>query len=595
MTTHSDALVASDYIVCATLRKVADVFNVELLWERIRSGQDGVFLAEALKRRPRTARTRQRKETYYSHVIVRIPERDYLRDDRLEDGFARNALQEDLVLLHEQHLAQYLDDDMEVRYQVEPDTGLRVGEVRFLFGRGIYIPACDESPAFRIQVAGKDKDSWRTVGIIYPGQRLTLLNGNRRSSTFAIGGWPFLGGQSVLLVQRADDSGSVDVVAEPPSGLILDCGSDGEVMVSDHRGRGLWLRVVALSTEMESSAYWLSTVPKPAKSLLPPDEGTLAVEPEIEPVALETDTGIGVDTQSGHVVAEEPYTGVDHRGRREPVLGMPVNVGRPPEADAMEPLPSSEWPSPPPTPATIAFERPWPDVTMAASEPSPPEAHLHIVGIALQRLSVYEAAGIRDWRIHFDPAGAVVPGHHANAVVRLRIDSSDRVFGEIQEQSTLLNVPSVWQPLTGLALTLQAVPVPMADHYLGWVHLPAPLDLSIRCERDFSFGRGSEADIAPRLLADPQALRWRNVESSGGAGINAEYLGLSRCHLRLQARQGNWHVALESHNMPTYRLSPSGDHLDILTPDTHTRLIARVGELLVVGGYVLSLGSMAAP
>ena len=89
MTTHPDALVASDYVVCATLRKVADVFNVELLWERIRNGQEGIFLMEALKRHPRTPRARQRKETRYSHVVVRIPERDYIRDDRLEDGFGR--------------------------------------------------------------------------------------------------------------------------------------------------------------------------------------------------------------------------------------------------------------------------------------------------------------------------------------------------------------------------------------------------------------------------------------------------------------------------------------------------------------------------
>ena len=50
MTTHSDTLIVSDYVICATLRKVSDVFDVALLWERMRSGQEGVFLLEALKR-----------------------------------------------------------------------------------------------------------------------------------------------------------------------------------------------------------------------------------------------------------------------------------------------------------------------------------------------------------------------------------------------------------------------------------------------------------------------------------------------------------------------------------------------------------------
>ena len=70
MTTQADVLVASDYVVCATLRKIADVFNVELLWERVRGGPEGIFLMEALKRHPRAARGRLRKETRYSHIII---------------------------------------------------------------------------------------------------------------------------------------------------------------------------------------------------------------------------------------------------------------------------------------------------------------------------------------------------------------------------------------------------------------------------------------------------------------------------------------------------------------------------------------------
>ena len=106
MPTQPDTLVASDYVVCATLRKIPDVFNVELLWERVRGGQEGLFLMEALKRHPRAPRGRQRKETRYSHVIVRIPERDYVRDERLEDGLGRRTLLGELHRLHEQELAR---------------------------------------------------------------------------------------------------------------------------------------------------------------------------------------------------------------------------------------------------------------------------------------------------------------------------------------------------------------------------------------------------------------------------------------------------------------------------------------------------------
>ena len=115
MTTPTDVLVASDYVVCATLRKITDVFNVELLWERVRGGPDGVFLMEALKRYPRAARGRLRKETRYSHIIVRIPERDYVRDERLEDGFYGQNLLHDLRRLHEQELGRYLAEHATIR------------------------------------------------------------------------------------------------------------------------------------------------------------------------------------------------------------------------------------------------------------------------------------------------------------------------------------------------------------------------------------------------------------------------------------------------------------------------------------------------
>jgi len=51
-------------------------------------------------------------------------------------------------------------------------------------------------------------------------------------------------------------------------------------------------------------------------------------------------------------------------------------------------------------------------------------------------------------------------------------------------------------------------------------------------------------------------------------------------------------LKLESQNMPVYRLTPSGDLLDVLTPGVNTATEAKPGELLVAGGYVLALGAV---
>ena len=585
MTTHPDALIVSDYVVCATLRKVADVFSVDLLWTRERGGPEGVALLEALRRHPRTPRTRQHRETYYSQVIVRVPERDYVRDDRLEDGLGRRTLLRELSRLHEQEFGRLLAENAGIRYRMEPDSTLRPGEAQFLFGRAIYAPTSGETSMFRIEAAAEGRDEWRDLGPIYPGQRLTLLNGDRRASSFPVIAWPFVSGESVLLMVRAEPTMAVDVVAEPPGCLNLTGDDAGGFLARDRRNRGLRLRVTApagrrelsdslelTSVKVEEVAASVAEVAEVAESLEP----VLEPEPPVTPV-------------------NEDYPQMDHRGRREPVLGMAMEL----TGDEVK-LSMPVTPHPPPAPVTppILPASPAPPTPQIASGidqqtwiPRRPTARLQVLGVALQRLSTYATAGISDWRLSFNHTGGLVLDAHPEAAAWLRIDSLDRIFGEVAGASTPLNLPGAWRPFPELALEFHAVPQPMAGHYLGWMRLPTPLDLPVSQGRAVSFGRGSEADIAPRLLADPRSLRWEGDPAKTG-GISAEYLGLSRRHLCLQARRDDWWVQLESQNMPVYRLTLSGELLDVLTPGVNTATEAKPGELLVVGGYVLALGAV---
>ena len=592
MTTYPDALVASDYVVCATLRKIPDVFNVELLWERIRSGQEGLFLLEALKRHPRAPRARQRREMYYSQVIVRIPERDYIRDDRLEDGLGRRTLIRELQRLHQQELGRFLAENAAIRYRVEPDSALRPGEAQFLFGRAIYVPAEGETALFRIEAAAEGRGEWRDLGPIYPGQRLTLLNGDRRASSFAVMAWPFIGGESVLLMLRADPSGVVDVVAEPPGCLTLISDESGGFVARDRRNRGLRLRVTAPAAHVEPSmaqepladvaASVGLPIREPAASIAGTPESVRESEPPLTPM-------------------NEDYPQVDPWGRREPVLGISIDFNDPTPPLGFDSL-ASKPASPRPSPLTslplavggstqLESPTPPPEMDQQTWIPRRSAAGLQVMGVAFQRLSTYATAGISDWRLSFNRSGGLVLDAHPEAVAWLRIDSADRVFGEVAGLSSPLELPGVWQPFPELELELYAVPRPMAGHYLGWMRLPTPLELPVPRGRAVSFGRGAEADIAPRLLADPRSLRWEGNPAKS-AGISAEYLGLSRRHLCLQVRRDDWWVQLESQNMPVYRLTPSGDLLDVLTPGVNTATEAKPGELLVAGGYVLALGAV---
>ena len=568
MTTHPNALIASDYVICVTLRAVPDVFNAEWLWDRVRAGQEGVLLLEAFKRHPRRiARSSgQRQETYYSHVLIRISERDSIRDERLEDGFGHRLLLRELRRLHERELGDHLAENAAIRYRLEPDPVLRPGEVQMLFGRAIYLPADDEAPTFRIEVTADGQSDWREVGLIYPGQRLTLLNGDRRASSFAVVAWPFPGSESILLLQRPG-APLVDVVEEPPACLNLTGDGQGGFVARDHRGRGLRLRVVALAASAELPAL-------PERD--PPASPT---GPEERPVAPVADSGKPASGSAPSAPADGDYTMIDHWGRREPVFGIPIHF---------------EGPSAPP-PAILESSPPVPAAPAGLDQhtwiPRRPAVCLQVAGVALQRLSTYAAAGISDWRISFNRTGGLVLDNHPDAAAWLRIDSGDRLFGEVVGLSAPLELPGVWRPFPELELEFFGAPSSMTAHYLGWVRLPAPLVLPVPRERAVSFGRGSEADIAPRLLADPRSLRWEGKPNKT-VGISAEYLGLSRRHLRVQARREDWWVQLESQNMPVYRLAPSGEVLDVLSPGVDTAAAAKPGDLLVAGGYVLALGAV---
>jgi hypothetical protein len=587
MMNHPDALIASDYVICATLRKVPDVFNVELLWEqRIRGGQEGMFLLEALKRYPRTPRRRQDQEIRYSHVIVRIPERDYVRDDRLEEGFSRRALLRELRRLHQQEWGSFLAEPATIRYRVEPDATLRPGEVRFLFGRAIYLPADEEAPIFQIQATLEGQNDWWEVGLIYPGQRLTLLNGDRRASSFAVAAWPFPSGESVLLIVRPGVPNLVDVEAEPPGCLDLTDEGDEVFMVRDRRGRALRLRVAALAAAGEVVSASAPAIEEPAAGFVAPKSRLTANASAVRPDALVAEP----EAESEPVISALDQTCplVDPWGRREPVLGFAFDFAPPSAPVAL--APAADWPTSPPT-----FVEPPAPAPEGQDQytwiPQRPAVYLRVMGVALQRLSTYAAVGISDWRISFNRAGGLVPEAHPEAAAWLRIDSADRLFGEVVGHSALLELPGWWRPFPELAMELHAASPPMTAHYLGWVSLPAPLALPVPRERAVSFGRGSQADLAPRLLADPRALRWGGSPARSDR-ISAEYLGLSRRHLSVQARRDDWWVQLESRNMPAYRLTPSGELLDVLEPGANTAMAAKPGELLVAGGYVLALGEI---
>ncbi len=208
------------YVFCATLHDVKDVFNVENLWARARRGQKGQFLLEALEQHPRTQANRHQGKTYFSHVIVQVPKEKYLGDDDLNAGAGVHRLMADLCQCHQEKLGAYVANGEAIRYRVEPNPALAADEVRFRFGPAISLPAADEAPIYRIYQQTDSAN--QELGVIYPGQRLTLLNGDPDGSTFAVPGWPFGKEASLLLKLKAEAAQTrLEIAARPEHSLTI--------------------------------------------------------------------------------------------------------------------------------------------------------------------------------------------------------------------------------------------------------------------------------------------------------------------------------------------------------------------------------------
>lgn len=211
---------SASYVFCATLHDVRDVFNVENLWARARRNrQKGQFLLEALQQHPRTQRNRHQGESYFSHIIVQVPNSDYLHDDDLHAGSGAQMLLADLRDYHQQKLKDYVAPGEDIRYRIEPNPALPAGEVRFRLGPAIYLPPADQPPLYRLyqqtDIANQE------LGLIYPGQRLTLLNGDPDGSTFPVPNWPFGTEASLLLRLKPESETGPEVAARPENSLTV--------------------------------------------------------------------------------------------------------------------------------------------------------------------------------------------------------------------------------------------------------------------------------------------------------------------------------------------------------------------------------------
>ncbi len=252
-----------DFIVCATLERVKDVFDFIQLWGPPLSGQQGRCLRDVLTSYPRTLGDRRHpQETYFSHIIIRIPQLAYDDDELFYGGSRRAHLIADLTDKYQSELTSYLPENATIRYYVEADPDLPADRVQFLFGWGIYLPDDQEVPMCRVHWT--EGGVTREIGAIYSAQLHTLLNGQLTTSTLALPQWPFEADRALWLRHRrlaptsrrgmqpmipalSIASTTLEVCAIPDGCFTIQMESTHSVIASDRQGHGLIIRAQPLT------------------------------------------------------------------------------------------------------------------------------------------------------------------------------------------------------------------------------------------------------------------------------------------------------------------------------------------------------------
>lgn len=488
------------YVQVALLAGVEDVFDPDLLWmphHAFRWGSRGLKgVIDAMG-----SRVGEREHVPFS-VQLELPA-DKVERDRRIGGRNCEELQTALEQRHARDFRDRLPDGLMPRYAIAAATDLRPGQVRVRLGPAIYVPDADELPAWKVQVC-RDGVMWNASGpiLLSEHQRLSILAGSVDRGSQVLPVWPFRADCGLVLLNLPGQD-RLDLSSEPLGALevtwneILQCHVVREAGAPAGEGAEspcLYVKATRLqAVSLPDTPSRSQALQRPVKATRLPPAAVAAGRAE---PALQPDT---VDTPDSSLLADAPTM----------VAQMP---GEPPSGQADEPGPSS----------SVLDDAP----TLLALRPAR-HATLSLEGLAVQRPSLFAAAGVRGVEWGLDAAGGVVAPRSAAAGLRFTVDARDDVHVATAAGMRRL-LPGEALPLKGgqYILRLESLPPPLDTHYVGWLKLPLGHPARIAHGQSVGVGRQLEALAPLRPLAGPGFLL-------ADPGVGGDRMGLSRRHFEL--------------------------------------------------------------
>lgn len=425
----------------------------------------------------------------FSHVIVELPDVAIAKDQRKSSGKKRVALEEKLVESHMSSFKGRFEEGRTPRYSVRAASDLAPSTVRVRFGDTIYVRDSSEQSAWELHTS-MDGVMWDVGPSMMEKQRQLMFGSNVQSASDVIAHWPFGDTVSLILVNNIGST-ELDLSSEPFNSIQIEQDHDLDCFVLKNDNKFFYLKTKRLI----SDASVTEIVEAPSN---------------LEQVLAEPTKGFMIPTKSIQTERKEPsLSDVSDTGLEESDHFDTVS----------EPLQDKTFVAN----ASVSIDE---DRTYVPSC-SEPEVQIHtisLIGIGIQRVSLYEKYKVSEVGFAFDGTGMVVPGLKMKAadILGFFVNQSDTIQVVTNSGSRLVEIGENLPLTPTRKISLAHVPAEMNADYLAWCPIPNPLKEPISTGKRTIFGRSKPAFKKLRVLSE------KNVVRANGSVINdGDMMGVS--------------------------------------------------------------------
>lgn len=520
------------YVTSTLLENIHDPLNADLIWgsqPTTTHATNGLraFLENHLYSHNRIA---------FTNVIVELPMGEVVKDERTARGENTKRLTVRLQELHKQDLSSNLPTTQpEVRYQVLKGADLEDGQIRVRIGCAIHVPSPNEREAWSVEVSHNRGQIWGDPIKIHEKHHCVLLGDSPENASFSIADWPFDSHIAIVFINKPEAE-TLDISAEPLNSLHI---------TPDPDMPGCY-KVEAPATNQTDD----DTNTQPAKQLylkcqrlIPAQRQPAELAAAEKPKALST---ISVATKS---TAPADATNTATTAPQAQATQTPLQQAAPTHMPKNANVPDQTIVYQPEQPTAVV------DKTIVWLPPHINNAPMiQLAGIAIQRPSIFQTAGIEAFSFGYDSIGRIVAPNHADAVLRFHINNQDVFKLHTKEGGRVFQLGDKCRLPDATLIEFKPLHDDVSDVYLGYIPMARGAIVSLPTDdanRVFYAGRDSNlTTFAPLQVFSGTEF----IKSSTSRKINGDALGISSKHCRLHPIQHEGLEVTAEGQMPVYLL-----------------------------------------